>query len=144
MRLLIDPKTLRPRKEEFTTGVIYFAGDDFVFPSLTWSDFVATLIGAWWLELLRSKSDAEYEPVLSFMEGPFEVVGRRDTEGALVLEFLNLEEGVPLHRETSTVHEMLALMSQVARQVIDASENWQAIPQDVTSLIRVTSFQEPT
>lgn len=55
-----------------TTGVIYFELDGNAFPDRTWSDFPCVIL-SWWLSELRSIADHRF--VLSFMDGPFRLVG---------------------------------------------------------------------
>lgn len=86
--IIINTDSIRMSKSGAITGEIFFSVSDDFFPEENWNDFIVIVLG-WWLNTLKSydeKEKSEFE--MCFMDGPFSIKAKKNTEDILELSFI--------------------------------------------------------
>lgn len=99
VRIILNEATLEISKRGAITGEIYFQIMDTYFPGENWNDFVVIIL-TWWnksVEILATSSIGTTAN-LSFMDGPFNIRGKRESDDRVKLTLV---------RRTSSTEEIL-------------------------------------
>lgn len=84
--LKVSGPFIRTASGSVTAGIAICV-DGWCFPETEWRDFVVVL-GEWWAKAMYDLGE-HGEAVLTFMDGPFEVMLRASDDGLVVAEFLS-------------------------------------------------------
>jgi hypothetical protein len=87
--VIFNETSINISKKGEVTGEIYFRVDDTYFPQVNWNDFIVVIL-TWWNKAI---SQLESSPVgvsanFSFMDGPFNIRGKKKENGNLSLDFI--------------------------------------------------------
>jgi hypothetical protein len=87
--VIFNETSINISKKGVVTGEIYFRVDDTYFPQVNWNDFIVVIL-TWWNKAI---SQLESSPVgvsanFSFMDGPFNIRGKKKENGNLSLDFI--------------------------------------------------------
>lgn len=123
-------------------GRVWFVLDGQVFPERRWSDLIVKVLGWWIEELLRAQSTDETSMTLLFMDGPYSVRLREQSEDdPWSVSFLRDRGPVDARREAVGSVELEQFARSVlgaAREVVAAcrAKGWSDDP-EVVKLVRL-------
>lgn len=134
LRLVLEPRSLEVGPHGAVTGQIFFKVNSVAFPDDAWNDF-ALVILSWWSEALAAlRGGAGTETELIFMDGPYALRLRRQSDGDCAAEFVERSRDRVVGRTTAKLPALLQDVADAASVVLSFCEGRTVPAADVDAL----------